>query len=270
MSAVTAAVLGVVQGVTEFLPISSSAHLILARGLLGWDAGEFGLAFDVACHVGTLVAVIAYFRQTLVALAQSGLDVLQGRGAAGGRQLVLLAVGSVPVAVVGLAFSGLIEERLRTPGVAAVALAVGALCFLAVERRDSRDRLEESLSVGEALAIGVGQAMALVPGVSRSGATIVVGLFFGLRREAAARFGFLLGMPAIMAATAREALVLGESSVTTEVAWLFGIGAVTSGVVGYVTVRYLMRYLVGHSLHTFAYYRLVVAALVPVAWLVAT
>ena len=273
MNAVTAAILGVVQGLTEFLPISSSAHLIFARGLLGWDAGRLGLAFDVACHAGTLVAVMVYFRQALGTLAGGAFGLLQGRGSEAGRSVLLFAVATVPVAVVGLVFGDLIESRLRTPGVAAAALAVGAFCFLGVERRvahagrEGHEGHEGSLSVRAALAIGVAQALALVPGVSRSGATIVMGLLVGLRRDAAARFGFVLGIPAIMAATAREWLALGETTASSDVVWVFSVGAVTSGLVGYVTVRYLMHYLAEHSLGVFAGYRLILAAAFLLWWI---
>jgi undecaprenyl-diphosphatase len=268
VSAFAAAALGVLQGVTEFLPVSSSAHLILARDLFGWDAGRFGLAFDVACHAGTLLAVVVYFRGTLTSLAAGALDSARGRGWAHGRPVALLVIGSLPIGVVGLALSGGLEDRLRTPALAATALGVGAVVFLVVERRGPGERLESSLGMGEALVIGIAQALALVPGVSRSGATIVAGLCFGMRREAAARFGFVLGIPAIAAATAREVLVVGHDAISTDMIWRFGIGAVVSGVVGYATVRYLMRYLAGHSLRAFAAYRLAVAALAPLWWMI--
>lgn len=267
MNAFAAAALGVVQGLTEFLPVSSSAHLILARDLFAWDAGQFGLAFDVACHAGTLLAVIAYFRETLVSLATGALDSARGLGWSRSRPIALLVIGSLPVGIVGLVLTGSLEDSLRTPTVAATALAVGAIAFLLVERRGPGERLESTLGAGEAFVIGIAQALALVPGVSRSGATIVAGLCFGMRREAAARFGFVLGIPAILAATAQELLVVRQQTVTPDVAWLFAIGAVISALVGYATVRYLMRYLAGHTLRAFAIYRLAVAMLVTVWWM---
>lgn len=262
-----AALLGIVQGLTEFLPVSSSAHLILARALLGWDADRFGLAFDVACHVGTLLAVVAYFRVDLAAMAAAAPRALTRDDDVPARMLRLVVVGTLPVVAVGLALDTFVEERLRTPLVAALMLAVGAVGLLIAERLGRRDRDERTISMGEALALGFAQASALVPGVSRSGATILVGLLFGLRRDAAARFSFLLGVPAVAAAAAREGLALLAEPMQGEVWGLFGVGLATSALVGYVTVKYFIRYLAGHALDVFAYYRLALAAAVPVWWM---
>ena len=264
-----AVVLGVVQGLTEFLPVSSSAHLILARALLGWDAAELGLAFDVACHVGTLGAVAAYFRADLLELAAAVPDLFRrpvwpAEGA--GRRLRLIAVGTVPVVVVGLLVAGAIEEALRTPWVAVVTLVAVAVLFLVVERTGRATRGEEAITPATALAIGAAQAAALVPGVSRSGATITTGMFSGVRREAAARFSFLLGVPAIVAAAVHEGLPLLRTGMGREQAWLFVIGMGVSGAVGYVTIKYFLKYLVSHTLAPFAWYRIALAAVAAV-WL---
>lgn len=262
-------VLGVVQGLTEFLPVSSSAHLILARALLGWNADALGLPFDVACHVGTLGAVLAYFRADVAALA-AGVPGLFRRPLwpddAAGRRLRLIAVGTVPVVIVGLLFAGAIEDALRTPWVTVVTLVAVAVLFLLVERSGRATRGEESMTPAGALAIGVAQACALVPGVSRSGATITTGMFLGLRREAAARFSFLLGVPAILAAAAHEGLPLVRSGMDAGQASLFVVGMGVSGVVGYATIKYFLKYLVGHSLAPFAWYRMALAAVTAV-WL---
>ena len=264
-----AVVLGVVQGLTEFLPVSSSAHLILARALLGWDVAELGLAFDVACHVGTLGAVVAYFRTDVVELAAAvpGLftrPLWPAQGAA--RRLRLIAVGTVPVVIAGVLLAGAIEDTLRTPWVTVVTLVAVALLFLAVERAGRATRGEEAVTPAKAFAIGVAQAAALVPGVSRSGATITTGMFFGIRREAAARFSFLLGVPAILAAAAHEGLPLVRAGIGREQAWLFLIGMIVSGAVGYVTIKYFLRYLVSHTLAPFAWYRIALAGVTAV-WL---
>ena len=264
-----AVVLGVVQGLTEFLPVSSSAHLILARALLGWDAAVLGLAFDVACHVGTLAAVVAYFRADIADLARAVPSWLRAplRPAdPAARRLTLIAVGTLPVVVVGLLFAGAIEDALRTPWVTVVTLTAVAVLFLLVERSGRARRGEEAVSPAAALAIGVAQAAALVPGVSRSGATITTGMFLGLRREAAARFSFLLGVPAILAAAAHEGLHLAQAGMGAGQARLFAIGMVTSAVVGYVTIKYFLQYLVAHTLAPFAWYRIALAA-VTMAWL---
>lgn len=264
-----AVALGVVQGLTEFLPVSSSAHLILARTLLGWDAAELGLAFDVACHVGTLGAVVAYFRADLVALAAAVPRFARAplRPAdAHGRRLRLIAIGTVPVLIVGVLFAGAIEDALRTPWVSVITLTLVAVLFLIVERAGLATRGEEAVTPVMALAIGAAQAAALVPGVSRSGATIATGMVLGIRRDAAARFSFLLGVPAILAAAAHEGLHLVETGMAPGQAWLFLIGMGVSGVVGYFTIKYFLKYLVGHTLAVFAWYRIALAA-VAAGWL---
>jgi undecaprenyl-diphosphatase len=259
-----AALLGVVQGLTEFLPVSSSAHLIIARAVLGWDGEAFGLAFDVACHVGTLLAVVVFFWRDLRDMLRATPRLLGDEPAA--RRARLIVAGTVPVVIVGLTLADVIEARLRTPVVCAVTLAAGALGLLAVERLGPRLRREESIGYGDAVALGVAQASALVPGVSRSGATITVGMLAGLRREAAARFSFLLGVPAILAAAAKEGKDLLETGLSGDAATLFLVGMISSAVVGYLTIKYFLRYLATHRLDVFAYYRLALAAVV-VVWL---
>jgi undecaprenyl-diphosphatase len=262
-----AALLGVVQGLTEFLPVSSSAHLILARAFFGWDAAGFGLAFDVACHVGTLAAVVAYFWRDLVAMARALPDVFGAGPSEPARRIRLILAGTLPVVVVGVGAADLIERTLRTPLVAALALAgVAGVIFLA-ERLGRQQRTEQSVTLADAIAIGCAQATALVPGVSRSGATISVAMLRGLRRDEAARFTFLLGIPAILAAAAKEALTLARQGLAPGEWHLFAAGAIASAVVGYMTVRYFIRYLSGHSLRPFGWYRLALAASVLVWWL---
>jgi undecaprenyl-diphosphatase len=258
-----AALLGVVQGLSEFLPISSSAHLILARAFFGWDGEAFGLAFDVACHLGTLAAVVLYFRDDLIAMARAVPRLWDGSPEA--RRLWLIAIGTVPALVVGLLFAELIEHRLRTPAVTGWTLAIGAAGLLWVERLSPRRRDEHGVRPLEALAIGAAQASALVPGVSRSGATITVGMLLGLRRDAAARFSFLLGVPAILAAAGKEGLALARTGLGPGEAGLFAVGMASSAVVGYLTIKYFLRYLTAHRLDVFAYYRLALAAAV-LAW----
>jgi len=188
---VQAALLGVVQGLTEFLPVSSSAHLILARAFFGWDSDQFGLAFDVACHVGTLVAVLIYFRREIAAMVASLPRLFNPAMDQDAHLIWLIAVGTIPAVVAGLLFKHQIEDHLRTPAVAAVTLALGAVGFFVAERSGSKTRSDQSLTLGEAFLIGCAQALALVPGVSRSGATLTVALLLGLRRADSARFIFL-------------------------------------------------------------------------------
>ena len=260
MTYLVAALLGVVQGLTEFLPISSSAHLILGRTLFGWDADQLGLAFDVACHVGTLGAVVVFFRRELADIVRAVARPF-GPGEPA-RLLRLIVLGTLPVVAVGLLFADAIEANLRTPGVAAVTLALGALALLAVERFGSHRLDERAITPAEAVGLGIAQAAALVPGVSRSGATIAVGMLMGLRRDHAARFSFLLGVPAILAAAGKEGLVLLSTGLDRHTIVLFVIGVVSSAVVGYLTIKYFLRYLGQHRLDVFAYYRLALAAAV--------
>jgi undecaprenyl-diphosphatase len=263
-----AALLGVVQGLTEFLPVSSSGHLILARAFFGWDPGRFGLAFDVACHVGTLLAVLAYFRADVARLSLAAPGALAGRDGVWERLGRLIVAGTIPVVVVGVLFADAIETTLRSPAVVAVMLAVGAVGLIAAEWAGSRSRGEESIGYGEAVAIGIAQASALVPGMSRSGATLTIAMLLGLRREAAARFVFLLSLPAVLAAALKEGMEVAEIGVESLPVTLFAVGLVVSGVVGYLTVKYFIRYLANHTLHGFAIYRLALAG-VTVVWLLA-
>ncbi len=263
--AAQAALLGVVQGLTEFLPVSSSAHLILARAFFGWNAEQLGLAFDVACHLGTLAAVLVYFRRDLIAMIGAVPRLARPSSDPTARLIWLLAVGSVPAAVVGGLFGDYLENALRMPAVTAVTLAGGGLLFFWAERAGGHARSDESLTFWEAFAIGCAQAAALVPGVSRSGATITLALFLGLRRTEAARFIFLLAIPAILGAAGLEGLRVVGAGVSGEELRLFAIGIASSAVVGYVTVKYFIQYLARHSLDAFGWYRLALAAMV-VVW----
>lgn len=265
MTLLQAAVLGVVQGLTEFLPVSSSAHLILVRDLLGWDAGTAEIPFDVVCHLGTLLAVLLYFRSDVSALIVAGPQALTGRQGEMPRLWRLLVIATVPLALTGWLFADAIE-RLRTPSVAAVALSLGAAVMFLAERVGTRDRAGASLSVLEAGLLGLAQAAALVPGVSRSGAVMTGALLTGLRREEGARFAFLLGIPAILGAGGKAAWTLGPAGLADETGILL-VGFSASGVVGYVAVAVLLKYLVSHTLNIFVYYRLALAAALGV-WLV--
>lgn len=258
MEVISAFVLGIVQGLTEFLPVSSSGHLILARTLLGWDLGRFGLPFDVFCHVGTLIAVIAFFYRDVQAMVRATPGALAGRDGEYERLVRLIAVGCLPLLAVVFIMDWI--ETVRSPAVVAAALAVGGGGLLAAEALGRQTRSEESLTYAEAFAIGVGQLCALIPGVSRSGATITVAMLFGLKRAEAARFVFLLSLPAIAAGGAKEGLELAEVGLAGVPVAVLLTGLVTSAVVGYLTIRFFLRFLAVHSLAVFAYYRFALAA----------
>lgn len=268
MDLLSAAVLGVVQGLTEFLPVSSSGHLILARAFFGWDPGRFGIAFDVACHVGTLLAVVAFFRAEVAQLIVAAPGAISGRDGEWERLGRLILAGTIPIVIVGGLFADVIETRLRSPLVVAVTLTLGGIGLIVAERIGKKVRDARTLGYGEAVAIGIAQAAALAPGISRSGATLTLSLLLHLERASAARFVFLMSLPAIVAAAAKEALDLAEVGMAGLPVTIMAVGLVTSAVVGYLTVKFFVRYLAGHSLAVFAYYRFALAA-ITVLWLVA-
>lgn len=268
MSLAAAVLLGIIQGLTEFLPVSSSAHLILARAFFGWDLPpEFGLAFDVALHVGTLVAIVVYFRAEIFSMTRSLPRVLAANPDPPAKLVRLIVIGTLPVVVVALAFKDVIEHVLRTPAVAAGALAAGAVLMLVAERVGPRTRSEDTIGWGEALLIGCAQAAALVPGMSRSGGTIATGMLLGIRRDASARFTFLLSIPAMLAAAAKESIEFASMPLPPGSGTLLVTGVVVSAVTGYLTIKFFLRFLAGHKLDVFAAYRLVLAGATFV-WLV--
>ncbi|MGH9385982.1 MAG: undecaprenyl-diphosphate phosphatase [Vicinamibacterales bacterium] len=266
MDLLSAALLGVIQGLTEFLPVSSSGHLILARAVFGWDLGRFGIPFDAACHVGTLLAVVAYFRADLVRLAAAIPGALTMRDGEWERLGRLILAGTIPIVIVGGLFEDVIESRLRTPLIVAVNLVVGGIGLIWVERVARQNRQASSLRLGEAFAVGAAQAAALAPGLSRSGATITISMFLGIRRDSSARFVFLMSLPAVAAVAAMEVMKLAAIGPAGVPITLLAVGLVSSAMVGYLTVKYFVRYLAGHSLAVFAYYRFALAG-VTAAWL---
>jgi undecaprenyl-diphosphatase len=263
---ISAALLGVVQGLTEFLPVSSSGHLILARAFFEWDPGRFGLAFDAAVHVGTLIAVVVYFRHEVGRLLAAAPGALSGNDGEFERLGRLIIVGTIPIVMVGALFGDVIEARIRTPLIVAINLVIGAIGLMVAERFTRRDREPLTLGYGEALAIGIAQAAALAPGLSRSGATLTVSMFRGLKRDSAARFVFLMSLPAVFAVAVKEIIDLSEVGLAGVPVTLMAVGLIVSAIVGYLTVKYFLRYLGSHSLAVFAYYRFALAA-VTVVWL---
>jgi undecaprenyl-diphosphatase len=257
-----AIVLGIVQGLTEFLPISSSGHLIIVRELFGWEFTD-ELTFDVSLHLGTTAAVVAYFARDWIGMARGGLRWLTGDReprvgeAADARVLSLIIVGSVPIAITGFLLQDWIENEIRSPVVASAMLIIFAFVLLLAERIGSGDRSIHEARPKDALAIGGAQAMALIPGVSRSGITISAGLVRGLDRSSAARFSFLLSTPAIGGAAL---LTLGDAiseGVIGNNLDIIVAGFVTSAVVGWFAIAVLMRILQTHTFLPFVIYRVV-------------
>jgi undecaprenyl-diphosphatase len=265
-----AALLGIVQGLTEFLPVSSSAHLILFRALFGWTGNADVLElFDVAVHVGTLLAVVAFFWRDLLGLVAAAPRALRAVAAttdADARRLQLIAVGTVPIVIAGLLHATDLEDTLRTPVIAASMLALGALVLFAGEHLGNRVKREAALGFGSAFVVGMAQVAALVPGVSRSGSTIGVGMLLGFERATITRFSFLLSVPAILAAAVHEGWKMRHFPLASADLQMLAIGVSTSAVVGYVAVAYFIRFVSTRRLDVFAWYRLALAAVL-LAWL---
>ena len=265
-----AIVLGIVQGLAEFLPISSSAHLILVPWVLGWD--DPGLAFDVALHWGTLFAVLIVFWRDWVKLIAAGLRSLADRRFLDTSERRLfwgLVVATIPGAIVGKLLGDLAEEKLRSPLLIAVTMSVMGVLLWAADKSGRKQKLAEQMTMGEAAGIGVAQAFALIPGVSRSGSTITLGLAFGYTREAIARFTFLLSTPIIFGAGLLKfpKMLREMHSGASPLGWDgLAAGCIASAIVGALVIRWLLAYLRTRTFAVFAIYRLVVAAGILVLW----
>lgn len=278
MDLLQAIVLGIVQGATEFLPISSSGHLVLIPWLLNWSAPA--LVFDTMVHWGTLVAVVTYFREDLLALARAWLASLRDRTLKPDpqRRLAwLILIGGIPAGLAGLLFGSFFEDLFGRPGWTAALLLVTGLFLIASEGWSGR-RTDKSIgaavsptsvstglvsvswtisplpTVTGALFIGLAQALAIAPGISRSGATIAAGLLVGLGRQDAARFSFLLATPIISGAGMLELLTLIESGTASTQAPALVVGFIAASVTGYLAIRFLLDYLQRHTLYIFAIY----------------
>lgn len=263
MPVTQAILLAIVQGFTEFLPISSSAHLFLVPWLLGWP--DQGLDFDIALHLGTLVAVLIYFFRDWVQVLGHAVGQKWGNNeelAQAPKLLWYLVAASVPAGIVGVLFKDAIETKLRNPFVmGTMMIVIGVLLYLG-ERAGSQTRHIGQVSLGDSLLIGASQALALVPGTSRSGITITTGLFRGLTRSAAARFSFLLSTPIITASGLKALLDLRKSGIGEGMLTPFVIGITVSAVTGLVVIAFFLNYLRRSSLHVFVWYRIVFGIIV--------
>ncbi len=266
---IEAIILGVVQGLTEFLPVSSSGHLLLSQYFLGMDQERFGLPFDAAIHTGTVLAVVWFFRRDLVSMARAFLFSLPRPDFSDAevRMAYLVLVGTVPAALIGFFFEDFFATKVRSPWVVVFNLVFVGVLFLVAEAVGQKTEGAPKLGFLGAFGVGLAQAVALVPGVSRSGATITCGLFLGLRREEAARFSFLMSVPVTAAAAGLSLAEAAGEGLNGHEALMFMAGSVSSGVVGYLAIRFLLRFLTNHTLRVFAYYRFALAAVVAVVLL---
>lgn len=268
MELLQALVLGVIQGLTEFLPVSSTGHLLLAEWLMGLDPERFGLPFDAAIHLGTLGGILAVFWRDFLGIARAMLSAARGRRDTADPEVRLglaLIIGTLPAVIAGLLLEHAIETTLRSPLLVAAMLMLFGIVLLWVERAGGQGKDVAELRWQDALLIGCAQAVALIPGVSRSGITIAAGMALGLRRASSARFAFLLSTPIVAGAGGKQLLdVVWHSGVSN--LDLLAVGMVSAGIVGYLVIRFLLGYLVSHSLDVFAYYRFGLAAIVTIAF----
>ena len=260
MNALQAIVLGLVQGLTEFLPISSSGHLRIVPAFLGWE--DPGAAFTAVIQLGTMAAVLLYFRADLWRIATAWLRSLRDpevRGEIDARMGWYIILGTVPIAVLGLAFKDPIENQFRTLELIGTTLIVFGLVMLGAEAASRRDRSLREITARDGLMIGLAQALALVPGVSRSGATISAGLLLNFERAAAARYSFLLSVPAVVLSGLFELRHIGEGGAP---AGATAIATLLAFLSGYASIAFLLRYLERHSIAVFVGYRVLLGAAV--------
>jgi undecaprenyl-diphosphatase len=266
-----AIVLAIVQGLTEFLPVSSTAHLVLFPWLLGWK--DPGFTFDIALHAGTLVAVVGYFWRYWLEMLKLVLGI-GGRStsaAAAGpiallgenRQLFwYLVIATIPAGIAGWLFEHAAEEQLRSPIIIGWALIIVGILMWAGERAGRREHDLGHVGLVDSIVVGVAQAFSVIPGVSRSGSTMTAGLFRGMKRETAARFSFLLSTPIIAGAAFKKALELRQSGLPPEMRLPFLVGVVVAAVVGYLVIAVLIRYLERRTFTVFVVYRVMLGVIV--------
>jgi undecaprenyl-diphosphatase len=275
MEIIQAIILGIVQGLTEYIPISSSAHLIIIPWLFNWtDPAITSLSFDVALHLGTLVAVLWFFARDWVRLIRAWFISIKERKIAGDpdRRLAwYIVLGCIPGGIAGVLAESKIDQWFHQPNtpisknailVLAIIILLLAFALLIAEKLAKHTRSMEGLTFKDVVIIGLSQALAVFPGVSRSGSTITAGLALGLKREDAARFSFLLGAPIIAGAGAKSLIDLIQAGFTGNELILFPIGIVVAAITGYFCIKYLLTYLQKHSTDIFVYYRWALAGLI--------
>jgi len=255
MSILQAIIYGIVQGVGEFLPISSTAHLILTPWLLGWD-NHPGLAFDIALHLGTLAAVVLFFWRDWIKLIKAGLTDAKSKD---GRLFWLIVIACIPGGILGLLFDDFIETIFRTPLLIGIMLILmGVVLYLADKLSESEVDLE-NVGLKRSLLIGISQAFAMIPGVSRSGITMAAGRYTGMKREAAAKFTFLLSTPFIFASGVYKAKDIMSAEID---ALPLVVAVVTAAVVGALSIKFLLEHLKKKGFGIFVVYRIILGTIV--------
>ena len=255
MNYLLAILAGAVQGLTEFLPISSTGHLIIFEKIFGISQTEFGLAFDASLHLGTLLAIAVFFYKDYLKVfkVKNGL-------------IAKLAVGTLPAVIFGLLLETQIETTFRQTWIVGLSLILFSFVFILAEKLGRQIKTKEKTTIVDSLAVGLFQSLALIPGISRSGSTISAGLFLGLKREEAAKFAFMLAGPVIAGAGLKKFFevittqTLGSSDLN-----FFLVGMISSAIFGYLTIKYFLKYLSTKSLYPFVIYRIVLGLILLIA-----
>lgn len=265
MEYVNAIFLGTIQGLTEFIPVSSSGHLVLARALLG-EQVAYGLSFDAVLQLATTLAVIVYFRKDIMEYVEAGYSWVRGKTITQVQKTMIMAiiVGSIPAGILGFLFEDAMDTLFRSPLIVAVTLLGGAFIMYTAERVAKQ---QQTLSVPRGFFVGMFQALALIPGFSRSGMTISGGLFLGLTREAATRFAFLLAIPILVVSGLKKLLDLYSSGLVSTIGGELVIGSITAFIVGLGAIHFLVSYLKKNSLMVFVWYRVALAMILLVVLL---
>lgn len=259
---IKAIVLGIIQGLTEFIPVSSSAHLRIVPALLGWQ--DMGAAFTAVIQLGTLIATFIYFRKDIAELTKGFFQSLKNKDLfinPESRIFLLLILGTIPISVFGLVFKKFIVGPARGLYVISASMIVLAIVLYIAEKVSKKQKDLKDITVGDGIAVGFAQVLALIPGVSRSGSTITAGLFRGLKREAAARYSFLLSIPAITLSGLYE-LYSNRAELLHSNMVMLVVATVVSGIVGYASIAFLINYLKKHNTMIFIVYRIIFGLLI--------
>jgi undecaprenyl-diphosphatase len=262
--------LGIAQGLTEFLPISSSGHLIVFHDIFNWQTAD-NLAFDVFLHWGTLVALVIYFYKDIIRYLKAFLKSFVSwnlKTDLDQRLSWLILISMIPAVIAGLFLNDIIDQLFRNIISVAFFLIIVGIIFLLVEKYCVKNNDLTSLTWGKALLLGLAQAVALIPGVSRSGATISTGLALNLNREEAARFSFLMSIPIVFAAGAKKAWDMKDSALNFADFFVYMVGFLASVIIGYLAIKFLLNYLKNHSLNIFAYYRIMLGIVILIYFIV--
>lgn len=258
MTLIESIILGIVQGLTEFLPVSSSAHLLMFPWLMGWSEPPF--VFDTSLHIGTLVALFIYFKTDIINLIRGFFKVVRTKDLnadLNGKLSIYVLLGSLPAGLIGVLFEKKIEKYLHSPYVMVVTLIVWGILLWLIDRISKKKKTLKEITVFDAIFIGLSQTLALIPGTSRSGVTMTAALFTNFNRETAARFSFLLSIPITTAAALYKLKDLFKMEITQNVIINFSCGVIVSGIVGYLCIAYLLKFLKTNSFAIFAIYRII-------------